>query len=45
MYSNRQTFLVGGGNNDFKDFYDVFYEFDVDFPDKPVTLEKLPLPV
>lgn len=41
----RHLFYVAGGNDDFKEFYDVFYEFDVANPTTPRTLPSLPMKV
>jgi hypothetical protein len=44
MYANGQNFIVCGGNDDFKEFYDYCYNFDCDMPSSVITAMP-PLPV
>lgn len=43
MYANKQNFIVCGGNDDFKEYYDCCYNFDCDDPTYPTAM--VPLPV
>ena len=43
LLADKSKFYVAGGNDDFKEFYDVFYEFDTKDPSTPRILENLPM--
>ena len=43
MYANMTEFIVCGGNDDFKEFYDYCYKFSVNYPSKPIAMPRLPV--
>lgn len=43
MFANMTQFIVCGGNDDFKEFYDYSYLFDVRYPTKPTAITRLPV--
>jgi hypothetical protein len=43
MYANKQNFIVCGGNDDYKEFYDYCYNFDCDDPTYPMVMPRLPV--
>lgn len=43
MYANMTEFVVSGGNDDFKEFYDYCYRFDVKHPSHPTAMARLPV--
>lgn len=45
MHSNKRLFFISGGNNDYKEFYNTFYEFDSRNPESPSRCADLPVPM
>jgi hypothetical protein len=43
MYANMTEFVVCGGNDDFKEFYDYCYRFSTKYPTHPFAMPNLPI--